>query len=153
MELIDPQPFECPLVDGGTKTYMLGKFTAIAGREIVTKYPLSNLPKVGDYQVSEDVMLKLMSHVGITRTDGQIIPLRTRELVNNHVPDFETLARIEMEMLKRNVSFFRDGRTSVFFGGIAQAIQQLTSQTLTASLAQFLKAEKLPSENSPPSTP
>lgn len=145
--LLEPWEFECPLPDGGTKTYILGKFTAIAGREIIAKYPLSNLPKLGEYGVSEETMLKLMSFVAVPGPTGEPLRLTTRALVDNHVPDWETLARLEMKQLERNCSFFKDGRASTFFAGIAQLIQQLTSKTLTDLLPQLLSQGKPPSTN------
>lgn len=148
MSLIDPQELEL-----AGKTYLIGKFTATAGREIIAKYPISNVPKLGSYDVSEEVMLKLMKHVAVV-IDGKPEPLvlSTRALVDNHVPDWETLAKIEYRTLERNVSFFRDGRASTFFAGIGQLIQQLTTQTLTDLLPQLLKAAEQRSTNSEQST-
>lgn len=143
--LIDPFEFECPLPDGGTKTYILGKFPAVAGREIIAKYPLSNLPKLGEYAVSEETMLKLMSYVAVPRDGGEPLRLTSKSLVDNHVPDWETLARLEMKQLERNCSFFKDGRALNFLQGIAQLIQTLTTKTLTDLLPQLLKAGKPPS--------
>lgn len=147
-QLLEPSDFDCPLTGGGTKTFVLSKFPAVAGREIIAKYPMSGLPKLGDYAVNEETMFKLMSFVGV-RIEGRDEPLRlsTRALVENHCPDWECLARIEVEMLKRNCSFFRDGRTSTFLTGIARQAQAWISKTLMASSAQSSKAGKPPFTN------
>ena len=82
------------------------------GREIVAKYPVSALPKLGDYAVNEEVMLKLMSFVAVQVGESQQ-RLSSRAMINNHVPDFETLAKIEMKMMEYNCSFFRDDASQI----------------------------------------
>lgn len=142
------EPKEVPITgqDGKTRTYVLSKFPALAGREIVAKYPLSALPKVGDYAVNEETMLKLMGYVGVP-VEGRPEPLRltSRALVDNHVPDWETLARIEIEMMQYNVSFFGNGKASGFLELAMTKAQQLLSQMLTASSAQSSRTGKPPS--------
>lgn len=127
------QPKETPIktLDGTEKTFVLHKFPAVQGREIIAKYPLSAMPKLGDYAVNEETMLKLMCFVGVPRGDGAPLMLTTRALVDNHVPEWETLARIELAMLEYNTSFFANGRASTFFDVIAQKAQALLSKTLT----------------------
>ena len=56
MDLIQPKEIE---VSG--KIYRISKFPATVGREIVAKYPVSNMPKLGDYKVREEIMTKLMT--------------------------------------------------------------------------------------------
>lgn len=145
--LIEPEEWECPLPDGSTKTFLLGKFPAVAGREIIAKYPTSNAPKLGDYKVSEETMLKLMGHVAVPMADGSQLRLSTVALVNNHCADWETLARLEMKMLEKNCSFFKNGRALTFLQGIAQMAQALISKTLTDLSAQSSGAEKPPYTN------
>lgn len=120
---------------GEDRTYIISKFPATAGREIVTKYPVSNTPKIGDYQQSEEVMLKLMAFVQAVSPDGHKTALTTRALVDNHVPDWETLARLEWAQLEYNVSFFGNGLNSDFFASISQKVGQWISQTLIPLLA------------------
>lgn len=147
MSLIDPITVEITTQRGNVKTFKIGKVPAITGREIVAKYPVSLLPRVGDYQVSEETMLKLMAHVAVVLPDGSELPLSTRVLIDNHVEDWETLAKLEVTALEHNCSFFGKGRTSDFLEGIAQKAQALIFQMLTASSEQSSKAGKRPSAN------
>jgi hypothetical protein len=142
--LLEPKPITLPTQSGEPKAYILHKFPAIAGREIVAKYPLSNLPKLGDYGVSEEVMLKLMSYVAVDTPAGPLA-LNTRALVDNHVPDWEVLARLEWAMLEYNCSFFGNGQTSDFFSNIGAKAPQWISRMLTALSAQSSGADKQPS--------
>jgi hypothetical protein len=145
--MIEPKPVEIVTMAGETRTYILSKFPAIQGREIVANYPLTALPKVGDYPANEAIMLKLMAHVAVPRDGGEPIALTTRDLVNNHVPDWETLAKIEVEMLGYNTSFFTNGKTSTFFAGIEAKARQWIIGMLTDLSAQSSPKAKRRSRN------
>ena len=100
--LLDPKEIE---IDG--KTFVISKFPAVAGREIVANYSLSALPKVGDYEVNAQMMHKLMSYVGVPNASEQPLQLCTTALIDNHVGGWETLAKVEMAMMEYNCSFFQ----------------------------------------------
>lgn len=149
--LLEPMEKDISLPNGETKTFILSKFPAIAGREIVTQYPTSAAPKLGDYKTNEDLMLKLMKFVAVPTEAGEL-PLTTRELVNNHVPDFETLLKLEWAMMEYNCSFFKNGAASGFLEGFGKKALALVMKTLTGSLQQSSGQTAQPSENSEKST-
>jgi hypothetical protein len=140
--LLQPKPVEIETQDGSKKSFVLHKFPALAGREIVSQYPITAIPKIGDYNANEAVMLKLMAYVGVPRDDGSVMPLNSRALVDNHVPDFEALLRLEAAMIEYNCSFFANGKASGFFELIATKAQQLLSQTLTDFAARSSAPDK-----------
>lgn len=131
MDLIEPKEVPIPDQHGREKVFILSKFPAIQGREIIAKYPLSAMPKLGDYAANEETMLKLMTFVAIPREGGEPLPLSTRGLVNNHCADWEQLARVEMAMMEYNVSFFGNGKGSTFLDAITAKAQAFLSKTLT----------------------
>lgn len=131
MALIEPKEVPIPDQQGREKVFILSKFPAIQGREIIAKYPLSAMPKLGDYAANEETMLKLMTFVAIPREGGEPLPLSTRALVDNHCADWEQLARIEMAMMEYNVSFFGNGKGSTFLDAITAKAQAFLSKTLT----------------------
>jgi hypothetical protein len=143
---IQPKDLELRTASGVEKTFVLHKFGAIAGREIVAKYPIANMPKLGDYAVSEETMLKALAHVGV-RLEGREEPLMmsTRAMIDNHVEDWETLARLEWAMLEYNCSFFGNGANSLSLEGIIAKLRPLISQMLTASSAPSSPADASPS--------
>lgn len=116
--------------------YNIGKWPATVGREIMVKYPLSNLPKIADYGMSEEIMLKLMRHVEAVMPDGRPMRLETKALIDNHVPDWETLTQIEYASMRHNCSFFRNGKASAFLAEVMSLALTKISETLTASSAQ-----------------
>lgn len=142
--LLKPKEVELTDQDGVTRTYIVSRLPAVQGREIVTQYPISAMPKVGDYAVNESMMLKLMSYVAVRKDDGTELQLTTRVLIDNHVGDWETLAKLEVAMMEHNVSFFRDGRALTFFEAIARKAQPWISRMLTDLSAQSSRKEKPP---------
>jgi hypothetical protein len=137
MHLLDP--IELPI---GSKTYVISKPPAIAGREILMQYPSSALPKVGDYATNEALMLKIMTYIGV-RIDGRDDPLMltTRQLVDNHVPDTETLMRLEFAFMAHGYAFFKNGSLSGILERIASQAVALIQKTLT-DLSPVLQAKQ-----------
>ena len=143
--LREPKDVEIECQDGSIRTYTISKLPARVGLELVTQYPIMATPKVGDYGKFEGLMLKLLSHVEATLPDGRKQRLTEWALVDNHVPDWEALARLQREMATYNVSFFQNGKllTSLedFVGkGITR---------ITPMLTDFLRS--LSQSDSPPS--
>lgn len=137
LPLRDPKPIE---ING--KKFEISKFMAIPGREIITQYVASGIPKVGEYSKNKEMMLKLMSHVAAYTESGQLVQLTSEMLVNAHIPDWESLAKIEFAMLEYNCSFFSNGRASTFFEGIAQKLPMWITKTLTVMLQSSSAVEK-----------
>lgn len=142
--MLEPKEITVETQKGDKRVYILSKFPAVQGREIIAKYPLSAVPKLGDYGVNEETMLKLMAFVAVPRDEGGPLTLTTRGLVDNHVPDWETLARIEVAMLEYNVSFFGNGKGSTFLEAITKKAQAFLSQTLMDLSGQSSRKGKQP---------
>lgn len=149
MTLLKPQDFTVKDLDGAERTYVLHRFDAWSGREICTQYPLTGMTsalKIGDYKSNEQLAQKLLSFVGV-RINGTILPLTTRELVLNHVPDWETMGYIEVAMLNYNCSFFFKEKISTFYESFIRKIAVTIFKMWTDSSEQSSKPEKQPSTN------
>ncbi len=145
-ELIKPEELNITDPDGTERTYILSNFDAVNGREIITQYPMTGLPKAGDYPENKKLMNKLMSYVAVV-VDDKKIRLETDALINNHVRNADTLLQIEMAMMVKNCSFFRDGRSLDFFDMLAQMFTKKLLEILTPSSEPSLQEEKQPSMN------
>lgn len=129
------------------RKYILHKFPAVAGREILTQYPIANLPKLGNYEVSEELMGKLLKYVSVKLDDGREQPLETMALIDNHVPDAATLILLEKEMVQYNFDFLSDGEVCRFLNFLAQLVSGQISQMLTALLETSSIPDLPPSGN------
>lgn len=131
MTLLEPKTV---VVDD--KEFVLSKFPAVEGREIISGYPLSGLPKIGDYPRNQEIMLKLMSYVAVLDAAGNHVRLATLAHVNKHTGNWETLVKLEGLMLEYNCSFLANGRVSSFFETAAQKIPAWITKILMDFSAQ-----------------
>lgn len=147
MELIKPKEVSLKDSDGGEKTFIISKIPAVDARKVLAMYPVANMPKVGDYAVSEEAMYLMMKYVAVQLEDRQQ-PLTSRALIDNHVTDGEQLVRLELAMLQYNTSFFQNGGNSDFFAAIIRKYLPLITKTLMDSLPQLSRRATPPSPNS-----
>lgn len=136
-DLIKPKEVHVKDLDGNLHTFIISRLPALHGREILAKYPVSNIPKLGEYNASVEAMRLLMSHVAVP-LDGGDQRLTTQALIDNHVPDGEALLRLEFKMLEYNTSFFGNGGPSGFLEGLVKKHLPLIIQTLMDSLPPSL---------------
>ena len=149
--LIDPKEITIDY-EGEQLKFNISKFPATVGREIISKYPVANMPKVGDYQTSQETMYKLMQYVERIYPD-RTQPLSNEALINNHVPSWEVLAKIEMLMIEYNCSFFKNGKVSNFLSKFKNLADAKNIETLTVSLVKLYQAVEPHLKNLKQSTP
>jgi len=143
----------------GAKVW-ISLFDAIAGRDIISNYITSNVPKVFNeqstgYNTSEETMLKLMSYVAIEDAQGNKHVFNSRGVIDSHLSmlssPWEALVKIELAMMEYNCSFFQNGRISSFLGDTVQKALQWTMSTWTGLSEQSSQKEEQPSTSSEPS--
>lgn len=135
---------------GIEKEYYISKLPAFQGRNIMYTYTLANLPKLGSPEKSMEIAAEMMAYVAVnigTPAAPIMQRLSNEALINNHINDWEALAKIEKEMLVYNNSFFRNGQALSFFEGLAQMVVEKIIGILTASSGQSSPPEKQPSTN------
>jgi hypothetical protein len=145
--LLSPKEFTFTTHEGHEKKFILSKFPAVEGREILCQWPLTALPKVGDYPANEEIMFKLMAYVAVPQKTGDPLRLTTKELINNHVPDAVLNMSLEREMFKYNFGFFLEERALTFFERLMLLVDNKIASMLTASSQPSSPQSKQPSMN------
>lgn len=156
MQLLHPKELTVKTQMHGDITVTMHKFDCISGREIYAKYPTSNLPKLGEYGVSEAVMLTLMQFVTVpVKHENTVVnvQLKTMAQVMQHIPDWEALNEIERGMLAYNFSFFENGKGWTSLTDLVAKFGKWASKISTASLGQFFQVVEQHLKNSAQSTP
>src|SRR5690606_31288520 len=136
IDLIKPKQITLEDLDGDKHTYTISRVPATVGRELVAKYPIANMPKVGDYQTSEETMLLLMRYVEID-VNGAPMRLTTKALVDNHVPDATVLLKLEYHMMNYNTGFFANGDRQSFLDYLISKAASSIMPMLTPFLQQL----------------
>lgn len=130
--MLQEKEIEIKLSNGEKKTFVISKFPATEGRRIISQYPVISLlsnTKIGSYEKQEELMLDLMSYVAV-KTEMGNIQLKTKELINNHCPDWECLMSLEKEMLVYNCSFFQNGKGYDYLQSLLALVVQSITETL-----------------------
>ncbi|MFY4006033.1 hypothetical protein [Achromobacter denitrificans] len=145
-DLIKPRVIMVKNRDGVEKAFTISRLPATVAREVIAKYPLSNIPKLGDYQTSEEVMKKLMCYVAVD-LDGREQRLTTAALIDNHVDDGIQLMKLEIEMIEENTGFFGLGGQRGFLDCLLEKFLLSITPMLTPLLDQ-LSAQASPDSSS-----
>lgn len=150
MELIKPKEIEIKDLDDNVHKYTISRFNALDGRKIISQYPIANAPKLGDYQMSEDLMREAFKHVSVN-IDGTQTLLETKEMINAFVPDATVQMRLEFALMEYNTNFFGQGGKSGFLNFLLKKALGVLLESfpmLTGSLQSFSQKMQSASQNS-----
>jgi hypothetical protein len=136
MDLLDPKAITLTDGEGRERPFLLSKMPAFEGLEIMARYPTSlamtAVPRLGDWAVVQDLQLKILKYVAV-EINGKPMRLTTQALIDNHVGDWECLARLLLEEVRYNNSFFRNGTISDFFAEVMRTSLAKIQETLLRS--------------------
>lgn len=149
MSLIKPLDITISDIDGIERHYRISRFPAVVGLEIIAKVP-SNIATLSKQLPNlKELVLQMCKYIAVDvqSDDGGTheIILSTQALIDNHVPDGQTLLRLLFELMRHNTSFFGRADQSIqdfLMGKLAalypKVIPMLTqlSQQLSASDTQ-----------------
>lgn len=146
--LLEPKRITIKAMDGSEREFVISKFPALAGRKIITQYLPTAMPKVGEYGANEALLIEMMAFVAAVTPDGTELRLTTRGLIDNHVPDYEALMRLEAEVLGYNSTVFQNAARLISSGGIGERVAEWITQTLTRLSQQSSEMASQPSKTS-----
>ena len=142
MSLIKPLDITITDIDGIDRHYRISRFPAVVGLEIIAKVPsnIATLSKQLPYL--KELVLQMCKYIAVDAPtdDGGTheITLSTQALIDNHVPDGQTLLRLLFELIRHNTSFFGradqsiqeflKGRLAVLYPKIIPMLTQLSQQ-------------------------
>lgn len=128
--------------------FIISKMPCTVAQEVIVKLPAGFLPMINNFAQSQEMAFKMLSYCERVYEDGRSnAPLISKEIIDNHVPDFDTLIKLETACINYNFDFFENGKAWNFLNkGLCLAESKL-SGILTDLLDKLLQAEKLHSGN------
>lgn len=138
-ELRRPKEITLRDLDGQEHTYRIGRWPAIPGLRIVAMLPGNVASFREKFPHLETLALDMLRFVEVDKfgPDGEVhtIRLTSSALIDNHVPDVETLIMLGIASVNHNTSLFRDGGQRILdsLATWATGFLQTFTQTLTAS--------------------
>lgn len=124
--LLEPKEIQ---VDG--KTFIISKLPATVAVEVMMRSAGNAIPKAGDFATIEAMMLKTMSYVAIKRPNIPDLVLNSRELIDNHCPDWTTYMKVLEEMRGYNNLFLVSENLLTFFERVIAMLPQKIRSILT----------------------
>jgi hypothetical protein len=140
-EMIQPKLIEIENDDGVVKTFVISKLPYSVGREVLSQFIPTSIPKVGDYPANHELMVKMMKFISVIKEDGTEQRLTTQALIDNHIEGFKQGVILERAMLEYNIGFLGRGNLSTFLEELKAMLPKLISEMLTAYKAQLSQAE------------
>ena len=129
-EFLQPTQIAITAQDGTELQFFISKFPATVGRRIVTQYPITGAPRVGDYDANVLLMHMMLGFTAAVTDAGPVV-LSTEALIDNHTRDYETLMRLEYAMMEYNCSFLRAGKLSNYLELVTGKFNGLITEILT----------------------
>lgn len=128
-DLIAPKEVEIEDRNGEKRVYIFSQPPYFDAREITSQWAAGAIPKLGSYQLNEEMAKKLFSYVAAIDKEGRQVRLTTKALIENHVPDLITGGRIELGMIEYILGFSVLGQVSAFLTNAIQTALAETSKT------------------------
>ena len=133
MQLIKPTKISIVDLDGVEHAYQIGRFPAVEGLEIIAKVPSNLVSFSKQLPQLRGLVLQMCKFVEaeIPKDDGSTHAVRlvTSDLIDNNVPDGQTLLHLCFEIMRHNTSFFGKGSQSMldFLGQkLADSLPRIT---------------------------
>lgn len=141
--LLEPKEVEI----NGNK-FIIGKMPCTVAQEVIFSLPNGLIPIISEFKKAEDQALKMLSYCERVYSDGRSVPLISKAIIDNHIPDFDTLIKLEYECLEYNYSFFSDGRALSFLNRGVSLAKSNVSEILTDLLGKLSHLAEQRSGNS-----
>lgn len=150
MEAISPSGanlLEPKLVELNGCKFIISKMPCTVAQEVIVKLPAGFIPVINNFAQSQDMAFKMLSYCERVYDDKANVPLISKELIDNHVPDFNTLIKLETACINYNYDFFENGKVWDFLTKGLCLAESRVSRILTDLLDKLLQAEKQHSTN------
>lgn len=141
MDLIKPKEIELKDLDGNTHKFIISRFNALDGYELISNFPKTMFNKGESFKDHKEVLIKIFSHVEAFKQDGNTIRLTSEALINNHIPDYELLMKILKEVGTYNSSFLGNVNGLSIIDQIKTKLPTLAQKILMDSLKQLSKKD------------
>ena len=139
--MIKPKTITVKDIDGQQREFIITRFPATDGMEILYKLPTAALPKIGDFNTLKEARNDIFKFVYVNIGEKDM-PLSTKALIDNHTGDAETAIKVMKEIIEYNYSFFQNGILSVFLERVAKKIPDIAQEILTRFSQQSSKRGK-----------
>lgn len=121
--------------------FIISKMPCTVAQKVLCQLPSGIIPLISSFSKSEEQLFKMLSYCERVYTDGRAnVPLVSKTIIDNHVPNFDTLYKLEWEALQYNFDFFEQGKLLNFLNEGLSLAESKASEILTDLLDKLLQA-------------
>lgn len=129
------------------KNFVIHKLPATVAIEVMARSVAGAIPKAGDFNVVEEMMVKTMGYVAIRRPGQPDLFLTSKELIDNHCVDYKTYLKVLEAIREYNELFFVAGSASHFYENIILTLPAKIMKMLNPLSPQSSTPDSQPSTN------
>lgn len=122
--------------------FIISQMPCTVAQEVACKLPPGLIPMIGNFSQAEEMYIKMLSYCERVYDDGRHIKLISKDIIDNNLPDFETLLLLEKEVIEHNFGFFDPGKLLTLLNDLLSHVESRASGMLTDLLDRLLSAEK-----------
>ena len=127
--------------------FIISQMPCTVAQEVAFKLPPGLIPIMGNFTQAEDMYIKMLSYCERVYDDGRSVKLISKDVIDNNLPDFETLLLLEKEVIESNYGFFDTGKLLTLLNGLLSHVESRVSGILTDLLDKLLSADGQHSTN------
>lgn len=124
--------------------FIISKMPCTVAQEVILRLPSGLIPMLNNFDISQEMAFKMLSYCQRVHADGRSVPLISKEIIDNQVPNFQTLLQLEQECMTYNYDFFANGKLLDFLSKGVSLVESKASAILTDLLDKLLLQEKQP---------
>lgn len=112
--------------------FIISKMPCTVAQEVIFNLPTGLIPIISEFKKTEEQAFKMLAYCERVYTDGRSnVPLISKAIIDNHIPNFDTLIKLEYECLNYNFDFFGNGRALDFLNKGVSLAKSNVSEILT----------------------
>ena len=132
--------------------FIISQMPCTVAQEVAFKLPPGLIPIMGNFTQAEDMYVKMLSYCERVYDDGRHIKLINKDIIDNHIPDFQTLLMLEREVIEYNYGFFNTEKLLTLLNDLLSRVESRASKILMDLLDKLSLAEGQHYTNSEQST-
>lgn len=122
--------------------FIISQLPCTAAQEIAVRLPQGLIPILGNFTHAEEMYIKMLSYCERVYDDGRHVKLINKDIIDNNIPDFETLLKLEREVIEYNYGFFDIEKVLILLNDLLSRVESKASGILMDLLDKLSQAEE-----------
>lgn len=118
--------------------FTISKMPSTIAQRVLMQIPTGLIPIISNFTNAENAVFEMLSYCDRVYPDGRVVKLINRAIIDNNVPDLQTLMQLEKEVWEYNYDFLDFGALAPFLKKCLCRVESNLSKTLMDLLDKLL---------------